>query len=188
VKRSLAVLAALTVCVAQQARAQATPFGLREGLSLTDLAAIAGPLSAQEGQPGGYFVTRVPKPHPELDIYGVAVGDSTGLCQVIAGRFVTGGDSASAQIVKRVYALLFDQLTAKYGVASSIEYAAARWLRISDAPLPANLEAITLSKQLPSVPSAVGGTIISLRYRFTNAIRCEAPAPPPPSDQGKDAL
>ena len=180
-KRSLAVLAALMACVAHQARAQATPFGLREGTSLTDLAAIAGPLSPQDGTPPTFYATRVPRPHPELDVYAVVVGDSTGLCQVVGGKAIDSSGVAEIE-ADRVYRTLKEQLTGKYGAASSVGETQARWLRISDAAIPDNLDAISLSV----VPQPSGTILVQLRYRFANVTHCQAPAPPP--DPIRDAL
>lgn len=161
--------------------AQATPFGLREGLSVSDLAAIAGPLSPQDGTPPTFYATKVPRPHPELNVYAVVVGDSTGLCQVVGGRAI---DSTAAVDIEadRVYRILNEQLTAKYGKASSTTKGQARWLSISDASIPANLDAIILGL----VPQKSGAILVQLRYRFANVLRCQAPAPPP--DPVRDAL
>jgi hypothetical protein len=163
--------------------AQAAPFGLHDGWTRHEVEALAGPLSAEEGKAGTYFVGHVPLAHPDLDIYAAVIGDSTGLCQVMAGRLVNHSDSAATQ-VGRIYSALYDQLTSKYGVASATEATQARWLRISDAVLPANLEAIYLVQST----QGSGDVLVSLRYRFTNFPRClDAPAPPPPTP-GKDAL
>ena len=180
-KRSSVLLATLGACVTTLAHAQATPFGLREGLSMTDLAAIAGPLSPQDGTPPAFYVARVPRPHPELNVYAVVVGDSTGLCQVVGGRAI---DSTAAVDIEadRVFRLLSEQLTAKYGAASATTKTQMRWLRISDATIPGNLDAISLSL----VPQQSGAILVQLRYRFANALRCQAPAPPP--DPVRDAL
>ena len=179
-RRTSIVLATLAVC-AVSAHAQATPFGLREGLSVTDLAAIAGPLSSPNDTPPTFYVTKVPRPHPELNVYAVVVGDSTGLCQVIGGRAVDSTASVDIE-ADRVYRLLSQQLTAKYGAASATEKAQTRWLRISDAAIPANLDAIVLSL----VPQQSGAMLVQLRYRFANVLRCQAPAPRP--DPVRDAL
>lgn len=161
--------------------AQATPFGLREGLSMTDVAAIAGPLSPQEGTPPTFYATHVPRPHPELTVYAVVVGDSTGLCQVVGGRAIDSTASVDIE-ADRVYRELNGQLTAKYGPASTTGKSQSRWLRISDATIPANLDAIVLSL----VPQPSGAILVQLRYRFANVLRCQAPAPPP--DPVRDAL
>ena len=180
-RRTSIVLATLAACVASAAHAQATPFGLREGLSVTDLAAIAGPLSSPNDTPPTFYVAKVPRPHPELNVYAVVVGDSTGLCQVIAGRAVDSTASVDIE-ADRVYRMLSQQLTAKYGAASATDKAQTRWLRISDAAIPANLDAIILSL----VPQRSGAILVQLRYRFANVLRCQAPAPPP--DPVRDAL
>ena len=82
------IVAAMTAGAATFASAQATPFGLREGTSKSDLELLVGPLSAPNGSPPSYYVARVPKPHPDLTVYAVEVGDSTGLCQVVAGKLI----------------------------------------------------------------------------------------------------
>jgi len=48
--------------------------------------------------------------------------------------------------------------------------------------MPKNLDAITLS----TAPQPSGANLVSLRYRFANANRCGAGAPPP--DPVRDAL
>jgi hypothetical protein len=160
---------------------QAAPFGLREGMSKADLDAVAGPLSMQGGTPPTYYVTHVPKPHPDLGVYAVVVGDSTGLCQVVGGKLIdsTGVTDIEAD---RVFNELKGQLTAKYGKPSAIEKSQARWLKISDAAMPKNLDAITLN----SAPQPSGANLVSIRYRFANANRCGAPAPA--ADPVRDAL
>ncbi len=179
--RASTILATVAACVTTLANAQATPFGLREGLSMTDLAAIAGPLSPQDGTPPTFYVAQVPRPHPELNVYAVVVGDSTGLCQVVGGRAV---DSTAAVDIEadRIFHVLGEQLTAKYGAASAATKTQMRWLRISDATIPANLDAINLSL----VPQPSGAILVQLRYRFANVLRCQAPALPP--DPVRDAL
>jgi hypothetical protein len=175
---SLAILAA---AVAGPVHAQATPFGLREGMTRSDLEAVAGPLSPQEGTLPTFYATHVPKPHPELDVYAVVVGDSTGLCQVVGGKLIdsTGVTDIEAD---RVFSALKGQLTSKYGTASATEKSLVRWLQISDAAIPGNLDAIALSM----APQPSGAILVSLRYRFANVNRCRAPAPPP--DPVRDAL
>ena len=160
---------------------QATPFGLREGMSKSDLDAVAGPLSVQDGTPPTFYAAHVPKPHPDLNVYAVVVGDSTGLCQVVGGKLIdsTGVTDIEAD---RVFNELKGQLTAKYGKPSAIEKSQVRWLKISDAAMPKNLDAITLS----TAPQQSGANLVSLRYRFANANRCGAGAPPP--DPVRDAL
>jgi hypothetical protein len=179
--RRIIILSGLAACVATLAHAQATPFGLREGLSMTDVAAIAGPLSPQDGTPPTFYVARVPRPHPALNVYVVVVGDSTGLCQVVGGRAIDSTASVDIE-ADRVYRELGEQLTAKYGPASSTTKTQMRWLQISDAAIPANLDAIHLSL----VPQASGAVLVQLRYRFANVLHCQAPAPPP--DPVRDAL
>jgi hypothetical protein len=181
-QRTSWMIVALALVSSASAAAQAAPFGLHDGWSKREVEALAGPLSADEGKPKTYFVAHVPLAHPDLDVYAAVIGDSTGLCQVMAARLVNKSDSSAAQ-VSRVYGELYDQLTSKYGSASRTEPTQSRWLRISDAPLPANLEAIYL------VQTAQGDAVlVSLRYRFTNYPRClDAPAPPP-GTPGKDAL
>ena len=173
--------AALILWAAAPLRAQATPFGLREGMTRSDLDAVAGPLSPQDGAPRTFYASHVPKPHPELDVYAVVVGDSTGLCQVVGGKLIdsTGVTDIEAD---RVYSALKGQLTSKYGAPSVTEKLQVRWLRISDAAIPANLDAIALSLAQQST----GAILVSLRYRFANVNRCAAPAPPP--DPVRDAL
>lgn len=175
------VVGALTLGNIATARAQATPFGLREGMTRSDLDAVAGPLSQQDGTPPTFYATHVPKPHPELNVYAVVVGDSTGLCQIVGGKLV---DSSGVTDIEadRVYSALKGQLTAKYGKPSAIEKSQVRWLRISDATIPRNLDAIALSMARQSS----GGILVSLRYRFANVNRCQASAPPP--DPVRDAL
>lgn len=180
-RRTGVTCSALMTLVSSGLWAQATPFGLREGLSVTDVAAIAGPLSPQDGTPPTFYVTKVPRPHPELNVYAVVVGDSTGLCQVVGGRAIDSTASVDIE-ADRVYRELSGQLTTKYGAASSAAKGQARWLRISDAAIPGNLDAIILS----SVPQPSGAILVQLRYRFANVYRCQAPAPPP--DPVRDAL
>lgn len=182
----LAILMTGAVSVAgAQAQAllppEAAPFGLREGMSKSVLDAAAGPLSIQGGTPPTYYAARVPKPHPDLGVYAVVVGDSTGLCQVVGGKLIdsTGVTDIEAD---RVYNELKGQLTAKYGKPSAVERSQVRWLKISDAAMPMNLDAITLSM----APQASGANLVSIRYRFANANRCGAPAPP--ADPVRDAL
>ena len=160
---------------------QAAPFGLREGTSKTDLELLVGPLSAPNGTPPAYYVARVPKPHPDLTVYAVEVGDSTGLCQVVAGKLIdsTGVTDIEAD---RVFNQLKGQLTAKYGKPTGSEKAKVWWLRISDS-MPKNLDAITLT----AVPQSTGANLESIRYRFANANRCQAPAPPS-GDPAREAL
>ena len=160
---------------------QATPFGLREGMSKSDLDAVAGPLSVQDGTPPTFYAAHVPKPHPDLKVYAVVVGDSTGLCQVVGGKLIdsTGVTDIEAD---RVFNELKGQLTAKYGKPSAIEKSQVRWLKINDAAMPKNLDAITLS----TAPQQSGANLVSLRYRFANANRCGAAAAPP--DPVRDAL
>ncbi len=161
--------------------AQATPFGLREGMTKSDLDAVVGPLSVPDGTPPSYYAAHVPKPHPELDVYAVVVGDSTGLCQVVGGKLVdsTGVTDIEAE---RIFSTLKGQLMSKYGPPSASEVAQARWLSVSDAAIPSNLYTITLN----SARQSSGAILVSLRYRFANVHRCEAPAPPP--DPVRDAL
>ncbi len=182
-QRTSWMIVALALLGSADAAAQAAPFGLHDGWSRREVEALAGPLSAEEGKAGTYFVGHVPVVHPDLDIYAAVIGDSTGLCQVMAGHLVNHSDSTAAQ-VSRIYSTLYDQLTSKYGVASATEATQSRWLRISDAVLPANLEAIYLAQ----TTQGSGDVLVSLRYRFTNFPRClDAPARPP-ATPGKDAL
>ena len=176
------VVAAMTMSAATVAQGQATPFGLREGQSKGDLELLVGPLSQQDGTPPTYYAAHVPKPHPELTVYAVVVGDSTGLCQVVGGKLIdsTGVTDIEAD---RVFNELKGQLTAKYGKPSATEKSQARWLKISDAAIPKNLDAITLS----TAPQSSGANLVSIRYRFANANRCGAPAAPP-GDPARDAL
>jgi hypothetical protein len=161
--------------------AQAAPFGLREGMSKSDLDAVAGPLSVQDGTPPTFYAAHVPKPHPDLGVYAVVVGDSTGLCQVVGGKLIdsTGVTDIEAD---RVFNELKGQLTAKYGKPSAVEKSQARWLKISDAAMPKNLDAITLS----TARQSSGANLVSIRYRFANANRCAAPALA--ADPVRDAL
>lgn len=161
--------------------AQAMPFGLREGQGKSDLELLAGPLSQQEGTPPTYYAAHVPKPHPELTVYAVVVGDSTGLCQVVGGKLIdsTGVTDIEAD---RVFNELKAQLTAKYGKPSATERSQVRWLKISDAAIPPNLETIALNV----APQQGGSVLVSLRYRFSNVNRCGAPAVP--GDPARDAL
>lgn len=181
---AMLMLGSATVAGAQtQARipVQAAPFGLREGTSKSDLELLVGPLSAPNGSPPSYYVAKVPKPHPDLAVYAVEVGDSTGLCQVVAGKLIdsTGVTDIEAD---RFFNELKGQLTAKYGKPTGSEKAKVWWLRISDA-IPKNLDAITLT----AVPQSTGANLVSIRYRFANANRCGAPAPPP-GDPAREAL
>ena len=151
--------------------AQAMPFGLREGQSKSELELLAGPLSQQDGTPPTYYAAHVPKPHPELTVYAVVVGgkliDSTGVTDIEADR---------------VFNELKSQLTAKYGKPSATERSQVRWLKISDAAIPPNLETIALNV----APQQTGSVLVSLRYRFSNVNRCGAPAVP--GDPVRDAL
>jgi hypothetical protein len=176
------IVAALTAGAATLANAQATPFGLREGTSRSDLELLVGPLSQQDGTPPTFYAARVPKPHPELTVYAVVVGDSTGLCQVVGGKLIdsTGVTDIEAD---RVFNELKGQLTSKYGKPSAIEKSQVRWLKISDAAIPKNVDAITLS----TAPQSTGANLVSIRYRFSNANRCGVPAPPA-GDPARDAL
>jgi hypothetical protein len=176
------IVAALTAGASTFANAQATPFGLREGTSKADLELLAGPLSAPDGTPPSYYAAHVPKPHPELTVYSLVVGDSTGLCQVVGGKLIdsTGVTDIEAD---RVFNELKGQLTSKYGKPSGSEKSQVRWLKISDAAIPKNLDAITLS----AVRQSTGANLVSIRYRFSNANRCGAAAAPP-GDPVRDAL
>ena len=182
-KTASLILAALAAAQIPQVHAQATPFGLREGLTRAEVEAIAGPLSPQEGTPPTFYAARVPRPHPELDVYAVVVGDSTGLCQVVGGKLIdsTGVTDIEAD---RVYSELKGQLSSKYGAASATETSQVRWLSISDAAIPSNLDAIALSM----ARQRSGAILVSLRYRFANVNRCQAPAPPPSQNPARDAL
>jgi hypothetical protein len=181
---AMLILGSATVAGAQapvKTPVQAAPFGLREGTSKGDLELLVGPLSAPNGTPPTYYVARVPKPHPDLAVYAVQVGDSTGLCQVVAGKLIdsTGVTDIEAD---RFFNELKGQLTAKYGNPTGSEKAKAWWLRISEA-MPGNLDAITLT----AIPQSTGANLVSIRYRFANANRCGAPAPPA-GDPVREAL
>ena len=180
-KYSKLLVMALVTGTATIANAQAAPFGLREGTSKSDLELLVGPLSPQEGTPPTYYAAHVPKPHPDLTVYAVVVGDSTGLCQVVAGRLIdsTGVTDIEAD---RMFNELKGQLTAKYGKPSASEKSQVRWLKISDAAMPKNLDAITLS----TARQSSGAKLVSIRYRFANANRCQAPKPS--GDPVRDAL
>ncbi len=97
-------------------------------------------------------------------MYAVVVGDSTGLCQVVGGKLIdsTGVTDIEAD---RVFNELKGQLTAKYGKPSAIEKSQVRWLKISDAAMPKNLDAITLSTAPQPIGSEPGLAALSLRQR-----------------------
>src|SRR5262245_25845572 len=111
---------AAAIMLVNAAAAQAVPFGVREGLTLDELTAIAGPLSVQEASPPSFYLTKVPKPHPDLNVYAAVVGDSTGVCQVIGGKLVEGSGAADLE-AGRIYQTLQQQLTTKYGKPSAVE-------------------------------------------------------------------
>jgi hypothetical protein len=56
---------------------EATPFGLRQGMSVEELGAAATPIGD-----GMYKLTSVPKPHPGFEFYVAQVSPSTGVCYV----------------------------------------------------------------------------------------------------------
>lgn len=173
----IATCVAASVLVATHANGQAKPFGVREGTTLDDLTAIAGPLSVQEAMPPSFYLAKVPKPHPDLNVYAAVVGDSTGVCQVVGGKVVDAGTGA-----EQLYNSLKSQLERKYGAPSATDKSQVRWMAVSDAKIPKNLESIALSQ----ATQQSGGVLVTVRYRFTNVGRCQAPAPAP--DPVNDAL
>ena len=100
-------------------------------------------------------------------VYAVEVGDSTGLCQVVAGKLIdsTGVTDIEAD---RVFNELKGQLTAKYGKPTGSEKAKVWWLRISDA-MPEEPRRDHADARCRSRPVA---NLVSMRYRFANANRC----------------
>lgn len=95
----------------ERAEARDGPFGLWAGMSLEELRQETGGV---EGAAGQYTVEDVPRPHEEFVEYGVVVGDSVGLCGIVAeGRpFVTDQQGSEA---RRRFDWMVEQLRGVYG-------------------------------------------------------------------------
>lgn len=92
----------------------ATPFGIRDSMTLTALEKVAGPIEKSQDDKGFYFLSNVPTPHPSLQQYGVFYSPSTGVCQVTAIAIVAKPDPYGKQ-VRTVFDGLRKQLVTTYG-------------------------------------------------------------------------
>jgi hypothetical protein len=88
---------------------EATPFGLRQGMSVKELGAAATPIGG-----GMYKLTSVPRPHPDFEFYVAQVSPRTGMCYVKGvGRQVrTNGYGAE---LRSRFVRVRDEISASYG-------------------------------------------------------------------------
>lgn len=122
--RTLATLAAMIVAGALTGYGQqnndpstpeATPFGLRQGMSVEELGAEATPIGD-----GMYKLTSVPVPHPGFEFYVAQVSPRTGVCYVkgIGKQVRTTGDGAE---LRSRFTSIRDEISASYGRYRSVD-------------------------------------------------------------------
>jgi hypothetical protein len=88
---------------------EATPFGLRQGMSVQQLGAAATPIGG-----GMYKLTSVPRPHPEFEFYVAQVSPRTGVCYVKAVGKPVRTNGSGAELRSR-FARMRDEISASYG-------------------------------------------------------------------------
>ena len=117
--RTLATLAAAVIVAGawtsygQQntdpATREATPFGLRQGMSVEELGAAATPLGG-----GMYKLTSVPVPHPAFEFYVAQVSPRTGMCYVKGVGRQVRTNAYGAELRSR-FASIRDEISATFG-------------------------------------------------------------------------
>lgn len=98
--------------VASAQSAGAGPFGLRKGMTLSEVEKFAGPLKADP--PGIYKATRVPRPDPGLESYGLVIAPKIGLCAILGVGQTLQTDATGVQVQKAFLARK-DSLAKVYG-------------------------------------------------------------------------
>ena len=164
----------------------AGPFGLEQGMTLSDLG------NATESiVPGKYRLDTVPNPNPAFEEYIVQVGSNSGLCWIKAisadidtnpyGAELKADFNTMKGIVEDIYGLhkVIDGviLGSEWNAASDWMKAllheerllAAFWDRHSGSTLPGNLIAI----DLVASPSTHNSGYIAIEYSFSNIANCE---------------
>ncbi|UOH17168.1 hypothetical protein [Acinetobacter sp. NyZ410] len=88
------------------------PFGLKTGMSLTEVKRIAGdPIKISDNY---YMFTKTPKPVAGLSSYGMLITPKSGLCKVV-GVGKTLNTNVYGDAIKSEFLDLKNLLTAKYG-------------------------------------------------------------------------
>jgi hypothetical protein len=94
---------------------EATPFGLRQGMSVEQLGAKAADIGG-----GMYKLTSVPRPHPDVEFYVAQVSPRTGLCYVKGvGKQVR--TSAYGTELRSQFENIRDEISATYGRYRSVD-------------------------------------------------------------------
>jgi hypothetical protein len=90
--------------------AEATPFGLKQGMTRAQL----GPKLEKLDAPGMYKLVTVPRPHPDFESYILQIGPTTGLC-FVKGVGTDVATSVYGSELKSRFQKVRDQLVAVYG-------------------------------------------------------------------------
>ncbi|HVG46244.1 MAG TPA: hypothetical protein VM890_15985 [Longimicrobium sp.] len=167
----------------------ATPFGLRMGMTVRDLAAYH-PV-ASERVAGLYTIRSAPAGQPEFDEYMVLISPRQGVCKVVAiGRRVSTGEFGEE--LRAAFDRLERVLTPKYGDGNQMDdlkegslWTEPRdwmrslrqhdrtyqtlWRTADGDPLPPNLASVQLEANASSSP---GVGFLVLGYEFSNFHAC----------------
>ncbi len=88
---------------------EATPFGLRQGMSAEELGAQAAYVGG-----GMYRLTSVPRPHPDVEFYVAQVSPRTGLCYVKGVGKAVRTSGYGTELQSR-FADMRDEVSASFG-------------------------------------------------------------------------
>ncbi|HSU16025.1 hypothetical protein [Longimicrobium sp.] len=191
-RKLLAALAAACLyaapALAQSQQPPATPFGLRMGMTLADLARFH---PEARRTPGVYLIDGAPAAQPEFREYMIVVSPHQGLCKVVGmGRIIETPESGEA--LRASFDRLESLLAGKYGDGNQIDdlkegspWSGDRdwmmslrqrdrtyrttWSTADGDALPPNLQYVEIDASAASEPGL--GSVL-LTYEFTNFAQC----------------
>ena len=111
--RRLSALSLVFALIPVFAHGQAEPFGIRMGMSASELKRLTGAV-ADTSSLGAYHSERVPAPNGEFEQYGFLIAPSTGLCKVWATGKTIENDAYGSALRAR-FRDLTEVLDQKYG-------------------------------------------------------------------------
>lgn len=169
------------------AQTQPGPFGLRLGMTLSELQKLTN-LESKGNYV--YLAKRLPNGHPEIDEYRLVVTPQHGLCKISAWTDAIKSNSYGEQL-RQVYKRFFDALSAKYGNSKSFDFLrvgsiwneprdfmmglakrdrnlASYWEREERSNMPSDMTTISLTAL--AVDGSTG--LVEIAYDFGNITAC----------------
>lgn len=166
------------------------PFGLKMGLTPTEVKAVIPSLEERDQGPGTYRSDSVPMPHPDFESYLLLFSAQSGLCKIMAiGKDISSGDTGFE--VRSAFDDLDKAVTGKYGKGKKYDFTSERydspefwmmyllkknrtlakiWSEKDGSALTGDLESISLEAKASDMSTGY----LVLRYEFQNMSDCIA--------------